>query len=45
MAEKAIMAELSRECMKVKMEELTAQTGVTYEALSKTFDVTSDPPV
>lgn len=38
-----LQAELSRERMKVKMEELIAQTGVTYEALNKTFDVTSNP--
>ncbi|XP_063877388.1 chromosome-associated kinesin KIF4-like isoform X2 [Scylla paramamosain] len=43
MAEKAIMAEMSRERMKVKMEELLAQTGVTYETLNKTLDVSSNP--
>lgn len=36
-------AELSRERMKVKMEELLAKTGVTYETLNKTLDVTSNP--
>lgn len=29
--------------MKVKMEELLAQTGVTYETLNKTLDVSSNP--
>lgn len=36
-------AELSRERMKVKMQELLAQTGVTYETLNKTLDVSSNP--
>ena len=29
--------------MKVKMEELLAQTGVTYDTLNKTLDVSSNP--
>ncbi|KAK3873312.1 hypothetical protein Pcinc_021669, partial [Petrolisthes cinctipes] len=43
MAEKALMAEMSRDRMKVKLEELLAQTGNTYEALNKTLDVTVNP--
>ncbi|KAK3892234.1 hypothetical protein Pcinc_003855 [Petrolisthes cinctipes] len=43
MAEKALMAEMSRDRMKVKLEELLAQTGNNYEALNKTLDVTVNP--
>lgn len=35
--------EMSWDHMKVKMEELLAQTGTTYKTLNKTLDVTSSP--
>lgn len=34
---------MSWDRIKVKMEELLAQTGTTYETLNKTLDVTSNP--
>nr|XP_053635684.1 chromosome-associated kinesin KIF4A-like [Cherax quadricarinatus] len=43
MAEKALMAEMSRDRLKMKLEELRAQTGTTVEALNKTLDVTVNP--
>nr|XP_045595024.1 chromosome-associated kinesin KIF4A-like [Procambarus clarkii] len=43
MAEIALMAEMSRDRMKVKLEELREQTGTTVEALNKTLDATANP--
>ena len=43
MAEKALLAEMSRDKFKVKLEELRAQTGTTVENLNKTFDVSINP--
>ena len=43
MAEKALMAEKSKEKLKTRLEELRAQTGNTFETLNKTFDIISNP--
>ncbi|XP_042221301.1 chromosome-associated kinesin KIF4A-like [Homarus americanus] len=43
MAEKALLAEMSQDRLKMKLEELRAQTGNTVEVLNKTFDVTCNP--
>ncbi|KAB7496099.1 Chromosome-associated kinesin KIF4, partial [Armadillidium nasatum] len=43
MAEKALMAEMSRDQIKTRLEELRAQTGNTVDVLNKTFDIASNP--
>ncbi|XP_027230346.2 chromosome-associated kinesin KIF4-like isoform X2 [Penaeus vannamei] len=43
MAEKALLAEMARDRLKTKLEELRAQTGNTVEVLNKTLDVTLNP--
>lgn len=43
MAEKALLAEMARDRLKTKLEELKAQTGNTVDALNKTLDVTLNP--
>ncbi|RXG53146.1 Chromosome-associated kinesin KIF4A [Armadillidium vulgare] len=43
MAEKALMAEMSRDQIKTRLEELRAQTGNTVDVLNKTFDIGSNP--
>ncbi|KAK7067055.1 Chromosome-associated kinesin kif4a [Halocaridina rubra] len=43
MAEKALLAEMARDRMKTKLEELKAQTGNTFEVLDKTLEVTQFP--
>ncbi|XP_076066005.1 kinesin-like protein 3A [Oratosquilla oratoria] len=42
-AEKALMAEMARDRLKIKLEELKAQTGNAVENLNKTLDVTVNP--
>ncbi|XP_068231625.1 chromosome-associated kinesin KIF4-like [Palaemon carinicauda] len=43
MAEKALLAEMARDRLKTRLEELRSQTGYTVEALNKTLDVTQNP--
>ncbi|XP_066943400.1 chromosome-associated kinesin KIF4A-like [Macrobrachium rosenbergii] len=43
MAEKALLAEMARDRLKTRLEELRSQTGNTVEALNKTLDVTLNP--
>ncbi|XP_064101043.1 chromosome-associated kinesin KIF4-like [Macrobrachium nipponense] len=43
MAEKALLAEMARDRLKTRLEELRCQTGNTVEVLNKTLDVTLNP--